>query len=127
MSSLSRIRLELARTPEYPEGSADHGYEFIAPLTAEGHVDAETWRREKKHCGVRRFWGVQRPEHGMLRHVGHGWRFDYGNDEASDEPFFKLDRHAFVRGNYVSIREHDGVTRPFRVAEVSPMPVSERA
>jgi hypothetical protein len=27
-----RIRLELARSKEFPEGSATHGYEFVAPL-----------------------------------------------------------------------------------------------
>lgn len=62
----------------------------------------------------------------MLRHVGHGWRFDYRDREESDEAFWRLDQHAFVEGNYVSIREHDGVTRPFRVAEVSRLPVLEQ-
>ena len=121
MSGLSRIRLELGRTAEFPQGSAYHGYEFIAPLDPSGHVDAAEWRREKQHCGVRRFWGHDRDEHGMLKHIGHGWRFDYGDDDESDEPFFRLDRHAFVPGNYVSIREHDGVTRPFRVIDVTPL------
>ena len=121
MVGLSRIRLELGRTTDYPQGSEQHGYEFIAPLTLSGHVDALEWRRSKEHCGVRRFWGNDRDEHGMLKHVGHGWRFDYGTDEENEEPFFKLDLHAFVPGNYVSIREHDGVTRPFRVVEVKPI------
>jgi hypothetical protein len=123
MSGLSRIRLELGRTQEFPQGSAQHGYEFIAPLTRDGHVDAVGWRRTKEHCGVRRFWGHDRDEQGMLRHVGHGWRFDYSVPNESDEPFFKLDTHAFVPGNYVSIREHDGVTRPFRVVEVTALPL----
>ena len=29
---LKRIRLELARSNEFPMGSANHGYEFVAPL-----------------------------------------------------------------------------------------------
>jgi len=120
MANLSHIRLELARTTEFPEGSAQHGYEFVAPLTGDGHIDAGAWRDSKEHCGVRRFWGGTKDEHGILRHVGHGWRFDYGK-ENDDEPFFKLDKHNFVVGNYVSIREHDGVTRPFRVIEVEPV------
>ena len=36
-----------------------------------------------------------------------------------DEPIFKFDRHSFVPGEYVSITEHDGVTRPFRVISVT--------
>ena len=116
---LSHIRLELGRVNEFPEGSSRHGYEFIAPLTPAGHVDVDAWRKSRLRCGVRRFWGHDREEHGMLKHVGRGWRFDYGEPDESDEPFFKLDAHAFVPGNYVSIREHDGVTRPFKVVEVS--------
>jgi hypothetical protein len=127
MSALWRIRLELGRTTSFPEGSITHGYEFIAPLKVDGHVDAETWRRQKEHCGVRRFWGTERDEHGMLRHVGKGWLFDYGNGDDNDEPFFKLDAHAFIPGNYVSIREHDGVIRPFRVAAVMPLSLARAA
>jgi hypothetical protein len=29
-----------------------------------------------------------------------------------------MDRHSFAPGEYVSITEHDGVTRPFRVVSV---------
>ena len=35
--SLKKIRLELARTPGFPEGSGRHGYEFTAPLDAKGN------------------------------------------------------------------------------------------
>jgi hypothetical protein len=37
--AFKRIRLELARSKEFPAGSANHGYEFVAPLDAEGHID----------------------------------------------------------------------------------------
>ena len=119
--SLQRIRLELARTPDFPQGSPDHGYEFIAPLTADGHIDAKSWKEVKDRCEVTRFWAGEF-ETGRLRHVGGGWRFDYTpEDDADDEPFFKLDRHALTAGAYVSITEHDGVQRPFRVVSVFPV------
>src|SRR5215472_15213030 len=121
MSALKLIRLELGRTEKFPRGSHQHGYEFVAPLTRDGYVDAIAWRATKERCWVRRFWGRDRDEFGTLRHVGHGWRLDYGTDAEGDEPFFKLDQHAFVPGNYVSIREHDGVMRPFRVIYVLPV------
>ena len=41
--SLSKIRLELARDPDFPEGSREHGYEFTAPLGADGR-DAQRHR-----------------------------------------------------------------------------------
>ena len=119
--NLMRIRLELGRTEGFPDGSAKHGYEFIAPLDHRGHIDAPAWRAAKDKCRVIRFWDGEEDENGMLRHVGHGWRFDYDRRTTSDdEPFFKLDKHALTPGAYVSIKEHDGVERPFRVAEVRP-------
>lgn len=119
--ALTRIRLELARTERYPEGSALHGYEFIAPLTADGHIDAVEWLAQKDKCTVRRFWNGEPDELGKLRHLGHGWRFDYNPQEADDdEPFFKLDRHPLVRGAYVSITEHDHVQRPFKIIDTAP-------
>jgi hypothetical protein len=53
---LKRIRLNLARSKEFPVGSDQHGYEFVAPLDADGRIDPELWRKYREHCGVRRFW-----------------------------------------------------------------------
>ena len=54
--ALCRIRLELARTPDFPEGSAQHGYEFTAPLTSDGQLDRDRWRQHHGAYRVRRFW-----------------------------------------------------------------------
>lgn len=116
---LKKIRLELARTKDFPDGSAGHGYEFVAPLDAKGQLDGKAWKEFKQACTVRRFWGEE-DEHGTLIHRPDGkWVFSYEpGDDADDEPIFRFDRHAFVKGEYVSVTEHDGVTRPFRVASV---------
>jgi hypothetical protein len=120
--NLNFIRLELARTPEFPQGSSEHRYEFVAPLTKDAHIDAEAWRKVKDRCEVTRVWGSDPSQFGRLRHVGKGWRFDYdGTDDTDDEPFFKLDRHALSPGAYVSVTEHDGVQRPFKVVLVVPV------
>lgn len=119
--SLKRIRLELARTPEFPEGSAAHGYEFVAPLDARGHLDSREWFETKGACTVRRFWATEPDEHGSLIQRKDGtWAFSYGAGEADDEPIFRFDRHLFVEGETVTVTEHDGVARPFRIAQVSP-------
>jgi len=119
--NLNRIRLELARTPEFPEGSRLHGYEFVAPLTRDAHIDPAAWVQVKDRCKVVRFWPGEERELGVLRHVGRGWRFDYDVAvDSDDEPFFKLDKHPLEPGAYVSITEHDGVQRPFRVVSVTP-------
>jgi len=54
---LSRILLNLARSKEFPYGSPRHGYDFIAPLDPEGHIDPILWKKYRDHCRVRRFWG----------------------------------------------------------------------
>ncbi len=113
------IRLELARTPEFPDGSPDHGYEFVVPLDAEDHIDVEAWGADKKACTVRRFWGEEDFEEGTLIHTRHRtWAFSYAPGEEDDEPFSRFDSHAFREGEYVSLTGHDGEIHPFKVISV---------
>lgn len=119
--SLMTIRLELGRTLDAPQGDANHGYEFVAPLNRDGHLDFAEWTAKKERCGVRSFRPGHTERRGMLRHVGRGWRFDYLPGRTDDdEPFFKLDRHVIAPGLYVTITEEDGVERPFRIVTVRP-------
>ena len=117
---LKRIRLELARNPEFPNGSSHHGYEFIAPLDDSEHLVAADGAKERDRCSVKRFWAGQPSEFGKLVHRrGSAWVFDYNPSvESDDEPGFKFDKHRFVPGEYVSITEHDHVQRAFRVVSV---------
>jgi hypothetical protein len=122
--ALRKVRLELARTAEFPEGSAQRGYEFVAPLTDDGHLDGRGWRARRQTCTVHRFWAGEDDAYGRLvRHRGHHWAFHYEHTgDGEEEPIFRFDRDRFVAGEYVSITEHDGVQRTFRVAEVLPAP-----
>lgn len=121
---LKRIRLELARDHDFPNGSHEWGYDFIAPVDGQGHLIAAEWRKQRERCRVRRFWARQPDEIGLLVHKpggDHGgtWAFDYdAKSESDDEPGFKLDRHRLVPGEYVSITEHDGVQRAFFIKAV---------
>ena len=120
--SLMTVRLELGRSREAPEGERRHGYEFIAPLDRYGHLDAAEWSAKKDQCGVRCFRPSQADRQGMLRHVGHGWKFDYAPGDGSDgEPIFRLDRHIIAPGFYISITEEDGMQRPFKITAVTPV------
>lgn len=118
--TMKRIRLELARGEEFPNGSSERGYEFAAPLDDAGHLVATEWRAAAARCRVKRFWPGVKDEIGHLVHRKSGvWAFDYDpKSTEDDEPGFKFDRHRFVPGEYVSITEHDGVMRTFRVAWV---------
>jgi hypothetical protein len=115
---LKTIRLELARTKEFPQGAANRGYEFVAPLDGEGHLDLNGWQQEREKCRVRRFWAGEGDEHGQLIHRGSRWAFQYEADVEDEEPIFRFDRHSFREGEYVSITEHDGEQRTFRVTAV---------
>ncbi len=122
--TLMHIRLELARCPEYPNGSPHHGYELLAPLQADGHIDAEQWRDHRKECRVKRFWNGEPDELGHLVRSRRGdWAFHYDieGDPDDDEVGFRFASHAFRPGEYVSIAEHDGETRTFIVAAVGAM------
>ena len=119
--SLKQIRLELARNPDFPEGSNSHGYEFLAPLLPDGYLDIGAWRSGdlRKKCIVRRFWNGDDDEVGELVHLrNHEWAFSYAPGEADDEVFAKLDRHAIREGEYLTIREPDNRIYTFRVVSI---------
>jgi hypothetical protein len=119
--TLKRIRLELARDPQFPDGSHERGYEFAAPLDASGHLSAEEWKAARERCRVKRFWPGEHTEIGHLVHKrGGAWAFDYNPATSSDdETGFKLSSHRFAPGEYVSFKEHDGHLRTFRVVAVA--------
>ena len=124
--ALKRIRLNLARSKEFPQGSTRHGYEFVAPLRPDGRIDAELWRKHRGHCGVRRFWEGEDDEFGRLVHKSGGaeharWIFDYDETaEDDDEAGYRFGDHAFRNGEYVSIRDENGQMHTFQVVSVEP-------
>lgn len=129
MSSLphtfKRIRLNLARSPEFPQGSTRRGYEFVAPLDADDHIDLEQWKAHKENCRVRRFWEGEPDEVGQLVHSGGGrhgrWVFDYDPEETTDdESGYRFDSHSFRQGDYVSIRGDADEIYTFVVVSVEP-------
>ena len=120
--SIKKVRLELARDPDFPNGSREHGYEFTAPLDDQAHIDPEEWHLHRDLCRVRRFWNGEPAELGhLIRKPGGSWAFHYDihGDEDDDESGYRFGAHTFAPGEYVSIREHDDVMRTFRVISVS--------
>lgn len=122
--TLKRIRLHLARSKEFPSGSARHGYEFVAPLDHRGHIDAPLWHKYRDHCGVRRFWNGDADQVGRLVHKPGGaeqarWVFDYDlSTTDDDEAGYRFGAHTFAPGEYVSIRDDDEELHTFQVVSV---------
>lgn len=122
--SLFKIRLELARDHDFPEGSGARGYEFTAPLDQDGYIDHAAWKTHRDHCRVLRFWEGQDDEVGhLIRKPGGSWALHYDllGDPDDDEAGYRFGNHTFRRGKYVSIKEHDDVMRTFRVVMVQPL------
>jgi hypothetical protein len=125
-AALSRIVLTLARSKEWPEGSAKHGYELVAPLGPDHRLDLAAWRERRADCSVRRFWAGEPDERGHLLHRPGGqggatWVFDYdGSSAEDDEAGYRLGDHVFAPGEYVSVRDEEGVLHTFKVVAVTP-------
>jgi hypothetical protein len=120
---LRHIRLELARSKEFPNGSSRHGYDLIAPLNKQGHIDPELWREHRDACRVRRFWEDEDDAVGHLVHKPGGseharWMFEYNGITEDEEAGYRLGVHAFVPGEYVSIRKGDEDFHTFVVTSV---------
>jgi len=111
------VRLEMARSHEFPEGSDKHGYEFHVPLTDAGKLDRDAIAKHRDQATFWRFWGGD-DERGRVRHGHRGWLLAFARGTGEDEVIFKGDQHRFAPGEYVSIEERDGQTRTFRVVSV---------
>jgi hypothetical protein len=120
--TLRRVRIELARSAEFPDGSNRHGYEFILPLHDDGSFDEDAWRKAPELCTVHRFWEGEGDEIGQLIRAEGGWAFSYVPGDDDDEPIHRFADHQFREGEYISIREPDGETRTFRIVLVGPAP-----
>ena len=103
-----------------------HGYEFVAPLDDSGKIDVDAWRKNRAACTVDRFWGREAPRSGVLVHRpggvgGAAWGFDYDPESRDDdESGYRFGDHVFRSGEYVSVKEADGETLPFKIIDVQP-------
>jgi len=115
-----KIRLELAREPDHPEGDAGAGYVMVAPLDDDHRIDQKLWRANRDACRVVRL----RPDEEyilghLVHHQGGGWVLHYdGAPGTPDEIGFHFRDEHFVAGEYVSIGEGDKM-HTYRVTMVS--------
>ncbi len=121
-AALRKITLNAARSKEFPEGSIRHGYDFVAPLTDDGHIDVDAWKAHRSECFVHRFWGNDPVMRGILVRKPGGpggatWAFEWDapGETADEEEGFRFADHVFKSGEYVSLREQEGELMTFRV------------
>jgi len=123
---MRKIRLERACAKGHPQGEAGEGYDLVAPLDDSGHISLEGWRSQRALCFVHRLEGGDIVERGVLAHRAGGpggasWIFDYDPRSSGEEEVgYHFEAHAFVVGEYVSIRDGDGDVLTYRVTSVKP-------
>lgn len=109
------LRLELARTPEYPDGSANHVYLLHLPIGAAGFIDEVRLRAHPERATVHRYWGEEPHRRGYVLATPAGWAISYEKEEKDDEALFHLETHRLHAGDYVTIIDSDGQRLPMRV------------
>jgi len=112
------IRLELARTKDFPEGSASRAFLLRLPIDDDGMIDEAALRQLPAQATVRRFWPNEPDLSGYLIRTPRGWAFSYRVGEEDDETIFHLETHPLRIGEYITLTEPDGRKLPFRVASV---------
>lgn len=118
--SLMCIRLERAREPDGFAGNANDCYEFIAPLTRDGHIDLDIWEEAAPYCTLRRCRedGSVRP--GALIRTDRGeWTFAYRSGGNDNDYVYRFAAHTFAPGEYLTITQNDEADRVYRVASIT--------
>jgi hypothetical protein len=111
------IRLELARSPGFPKGSASRAYLLHLPVDANGRVDEDAFRRAPALATVRRHWPNERDRTGHVIRRTSGWAFSYAMADRENEELLHFDMHKLRAGEDVTITEPDGTRLPYRVMQ----------
>lgn len=117
-----QIRLALARTPEYPNGSSEHAYELVLPVRNDGMVDMAAFEQMPGRATVQRLWPDQGTLRGaILRRIG-GFAFSYEPGDADDEEIYHLEDHCLQLGEYITLTEPDGDRLAYQIVSVRVLP-----
>ncbi|MGE5723301.1 MAG: hypothetical protein ACM3YM_12665 [Sphingomonadales bacterium] len=114
------IRLELARTRDFPEGSASRAYLLRLPVGDDGLIDEAALRAAPARATVRRHWPSEPDMTGYVIRTPRGWALSYRKGEDDDETIYHLETHAMRQGEYITLTEPDGQKLPFRIASLQP-------
>jgi hypothetical protein len=117
----NNIRLELARTAQFPRGSPHRCYLLHLPLEAGGLIDEALVRAYPMRATVRRFWPSQPDLRGNVIKTPDGWAFRYESRAEGDETVFSFDTHPIQVGECIIVTEPDGERIPLWVTNVQPI------
>ena len=118
MTHWTLARLELARTPVFPEGSPSHAYILRVPLTEDGLIDEKARAADPSLATVQRLSPGAPSQSGYLLRKENGWAFSYELGDDDDESVYHLDAHPLRLGEYLTLTEPDGSRLPFKVVHL---------
>lgn len=112
------IRLELARTNNFPGGSASRAYVMRLPLATDGTIDERALGEQPEQATVRRMWPSEPDIRGHLIRAGSGWAFLAARSGQQRKIWSEFDAEPISEGREITLREN-GEPLPFRVAKLS--------
>lgn len=107
------IRLELARTADFPRGSVARSYVLRLPLEKDGTVNEAALCLNPELATVRRFWPNEPDRHGYVTHTSQGWSLA----TTPDVPPYPVPRDPIRRGVVLMLTEPGGNVMPYEVKE----------
>lgn len=111
------VRLELAPTPEFPEGSASRAYMLHLPLEEDGIIDKQALDANPVLADFRRFWPSEPDRKGRIIRLGDGWALSFTGADGGHR-IYPIEMDRLLPGNEVTIGKHDGGRWTFRVADL---------
>ena len=115
MSNWKNIRLELARSPEFPTGSVSRAYLLRLPLDDNDLVDEGAFLKSPPLATIRRHWSSDPDEIGLVEKADGAWAMRCNGTPAR---MLRLDGRRIRLGQEVTVIEPDGAVLPFWIASI---------
>jgi hypothetical protein len=110
------VRLELDRTPTFPNGSPGRAYLLRVPLDEDGRIDGTALAKWPTRATARRFWSSDPDRFGHVEASdGH---FVFRCRSAQGESLSRMPALPFRLDGRITIDEPDGTSNRFRVASI---------
>lgn len=115
-SKWKSIRLELACTAQFPNGSVGRAYVIRLPLDDKGLIDVAAFLDQPARATFRRFWASEPDEAGRIVRANGHWAMR--RDGRPERRLIALPDRPIRHGRQFSLVDLDGTSVPLRVASV---------
>lgn len=115
MSNWKSIRLELARTKDFPAGSVSRAYLVRLPLDDNDLIDEQALQSSPHRATVRRYWSTEPDESGVIVRMDGGWAMQCN---GSPVRMLELDDRPMRLGQDIAVEDQGGTLLPFRIAGI---------